>query len=315
MITIQTYSGGEIARGSIDDIVPDKTVWVDLLDPNAEELEIVSLKTGIPLEEMRIALDDEERPRAMDMGGKALIIFKAPFFEKNGDIRTTSISIFVNKTQLISLRKNRIKGLQRLAEMTPATLKTFFSKGTVKLLHRMLDEISRTYFTIMDQIEEDIDDLEEKIFKDVEQVNVSKLFEIKKTLIYFHKALSANRDVMLSIERDLSALFDKQELKRFRNIYNDIIQLVDAEATYRDIITGTHNFYLSNVSTNLNLQMKKMTVYATFILVPTLITGVYGMNFAHMPEIRWYFGYPFSIGLMILSVLLLYWYFRKKGWL
>jgi magnesium transporter len=102
-------------------------------------------------------------------------------------------------------------------------------------------------------------------------------------------------------------------------LYDDVTQLIDTEATYRDILTGTLDIYLSSVSNNLNQVMKTLTIVASFVLIPTLISGIYGMNFQFMPEIHTElgkkFGYYFALGLMAFSVIFTYLFFRKKGWM
>jgi len=103
-------------------------------------------------------------------------------------------------------------------------------------------------------------------------------------------------------------------------LYNDVTQLIDMEGTYRDILTGTLDIYLSSISNNLNQVMKTLTIVASFVLIPTLISGIYGMNFSkaspyNMPELYWQYGYFFALGLMLFSIIFTYIFFRKKGWL
>ena len=138
---------------------------------------------------------------------------------------------------------------------------------------------------------------------------------IKKVLIYFHRSLIANREVIAGIEKEYLNEIKKKELKRFRELYNDVIQLIDMSETYREILTGSLDMYLSTISNNMNLSMKRLTVYATFILLPTLISGLYGMNFRYMPELYWPWGYWYALGLMALSVILLFIFFKKKKWI
>jgi len=102
-------------------------------------------------------------------------------------------------------------------------------------------------------------------------------------------------------------------------LYDDVTQLIDTEGTYRDILTGTLDIYLTSVSNDLNKVMKTLTIVASFVLIPTLITGVYGMNFNvnspfNMPELTWQYGYFFALGLMALSIILTYVFFKRKGW-
>jgi magnesium transporter len=178
-----------------------------------------------------------------------------------------------------------------------------------------LDEILNIYFEVLDDIENRIDQIEDKVVKTPKIDIVEKIFETKKTLIYFTKTMGANREVSASVEKEYLSEIDKKRARQFRTLYNDTVQLVDMSSTYRDILTGTLDTYLSSISNNLNKIMKTLTVGASFILIPTLIASIYGMNFRAMPELYWKYGYIFSFGLMILSVSATYIFFKKKKWI
>jgi len=172
----------------------------------------------------------------------------------------------------------------------------------------------------MDELDEKIDVIEDRVVGKPDKITVENIFSVKKTLIYFHRALTANREVISSIEKEYVADIDKKNIKRFRALYNDVTQLIDTEGTYRDILTGTLDIYLSSVSNNLGQIMKTLTVISAFVLIPTLISGVYGMNFTrnsqyNMPELYWQYGYFFALGLMLFSIISMYIFFRRKGWL
>ncbi|GAF98229.1 unnamed protein product, partial [marine sediment metagenome] len=194
------------------------------------------------------------------------------------------------------------------------------AKGISFFTYRLLDEVLDAYFFVLDKLEEKIDLIEDHVIEKPDKISVRNIFSVKKTLIYFHKALTANREVISSIEKEYVADIDKKNIKRFRALYNDVTQLIDTEGTYRDILTGTLDVYLSSVSNNLNKVMKTLTIGASFILIPTLIASIYGMNFANnsqfnMPELYWQYGYFFALGVMVLSITITYIFFKKKGWL
>ena len=107
----------------------------------------------------------------------------------------------------------------------------------------------------------------------------------------------------------------KPNIHLFRDLHYDVTELIEMETTYRDILSGTLEIYVSTISNNLNEVMKKLTVYGSYILVPTLIAGIYGMNFQHMPEIPWIWGYPFALGLMVFTVILMHSGFKRMGWI
>ena len=127
--------------------------------------------------------------------------------------------------------------------------------------------------------------------------------------------MTADREVISNIERGMAKFINKNNVAKYRPLYDDIIQLIDMETTYREILTGTLDIYMSSVSNNMNVIVKKITAYGSLILVPTLIAGVYGMNFSNMPELDWKYGYYFALCLMLFSIIGLYIYFEKKDWL
>ena len=144
---------------------------------------------------------------------------------------------------------------------------------------------------------------------------VEDIFTVKKTLIFFHRALSANREVITSIEKEYLTDIEKKHVKQFRSLYNDVIQLIDIVSTYRDILTGTLDLYLSSVSNNLNMVVKKMTSLTIIIMIPTFIATIYGMNFKFMPEVNLPYGYFLVWGIIVLSGIGSYLYFKKMDWI
>jgi magnesium transporter len=215
----------------------------------------------------------------------------------------------------VTLRLKEIICVERLHKLTGTARLHLYEKGVGHFVYRYLDEILLSYFAIMDRVEERIDAVEVRVFRRPERPTAKEIFSLKKILIYFHKALAANREVVTAIEKEYLKQIPKKDQKKFRNLYNDVVELLDLTSTYRDILTGTLDVYLSTVSNNLNHIMKKLTALASFVLIPTLITGIYGMNFAVMPELNWRYGYFMALGLMIFSVALLYMYFKKKDWI
>ena len=186
--------------------------------------------------------------------------------------------------------------------------------GTSELLYYLIHRFANEFFQDLDKVEAAIDKVENSVFAHPDQKTVKQIFSLKRTLIYFHKALSADRDVLVALQKQGEGFIKPEVLTRMTQLYYDVVQLLDVVATYRDILTGSLDIYLSAVSNNMNAVMKKMAAYGTLVLVPTFITGLYGMNFAFMPELSWKYGYVFAWSVIITSMLLLWWYFRKHDW-
>jgi len=317
MIGVLTCKNEKIKKGVLKDICDRKTfTWVDVAEPTKKELKKIAELTKIPIHDLNITLEEDQRPKVIDIDGPfSLIIFGTPYFEKD-EITTTPIFIYVSKyhNAVITIRNRETKSIKKI-EASIETKRNLFKKGSGYFVYRLLDEVLNIFFEVLDDIEENIDRIEDKVVKTPDIHIVERIFEAKKTLIYFVKTMAANREVISSIEKEYLSEIDKKAARQFRTLYNDTVQLVDMSATYRDILTGTLDTYLSSVSMNLNKIMKTLTVGASFILIPTLIASIYGMNFRGMPELYWKYGYVFSLVLMVFSVFATWLFFKRKKWI
>ena len=321
MLRVYKFQKGGVKFGSLNDLDSASKCWTECISPTKKELKHISEKAKIPLNELVKVLDEEERPKVSDLENYSVIIVRAPWIEHN-EILTTPVSVFIskNKNNIITITLKEVSSVKKIKQLIAAKKIDINDKGISFFTYRLIDEILDTYFSILDTLEEKIDYIEDKVIEKPDKLTVQQIFSVKKTLIFFHRALTANREVISSIEKEYVANIDKKNIKRFRALYNDVTQLIDMEGTYRDILTGTLDIYLSSVSNNLGQVMKTLTVISAFVLIPTLISGIYGMNFNknspfNMPELYWQYGYFFALGLMLLSVIITYIFFKKRGWL
>jgi|TARA_B100001964_G_C14239134_1_gene604060 magnesium transporter len=321
MLRVYKFQKGGVKSGSLNDLDSASKCWAECINPTKKELKHISEKAKIPLSELIKVLDEEERPKVSDLDNYSVIIVRAPWIEHN-EILTTPVSIFIskNKNNIITITLKEVSSVKKIKQLIAANKIDIYDKSISFFTYKLLDEVLDAYFSILDTLEEKIDYIEDKVIEKPDKLTVQQIFSVKKTLIFFHRALTANREVISSIEKEYVANIDKKNIKRFRALNNDVTQLIDMEGTYRDILTGTLDIYLSSVSNNLGQVMKTLTVISAFVLIPTLISGIYGMNFnknspLNMPELYWQYGYFFALGLMMISVIITYIYFRKRGWL
>ena len=313
MLRIIKNVQGTVSEGKLADVNPlRKVIWIDLLDPTKQELKAIAEATKLDIEDLKISLDEDERPHTLELDGYTLFVFAAPH-TTNKKISTTSFGVILSENLVITVHKKAIKAVDKVASIPHLNLKSPM-RTTQSLMFRLFDHVINDYFNLFDEIEDKIDKIEDIVFTNPDKATVKSIFNVKKTLIYFHKALTANREVITTIEKGYTSLKSSNK-KSFGTLYNDITQLIEMEGTYRDILTGTLDIYLSSVSNNLNHVMKKMTAYASMLLVPTLISGIYGMNFRIMPELYWEHGYWFALSLMVLSVLILFFFFKRNKWI
>lgn len=310
----------EVRQVSVERYQIGKTLsWIDCFQPTDEELAFLSDKTGIALQDFKESLDPDKRPHVIPYDRYSLIIFRAPY-EEEGEVLTAPVGVFMFKNDVITIHDKPIKDLEEFRALPVAQRLHIFRKGAPYFVYRFMDAAIGDFFDVMDRVDAEVDAIEEEVLAMPAATVTKKIFVLKRTLIYTHKALIANRDVISALEKHYLGEFKKGDIHEFRDLYNDTAQLIDLVSTYRDILTSILDMYLSSVNNNLNKVMKTLTALSAFIFVPTLIAGIYGMNFQgvspwNMPELYWKYGYFFALGLMVLSTFVTYLLFRVKGWI
>src|SRR3989338_2491923 len=320
MLRILKNHEGKVRQTTFDEIKSLDVDWIDCYKPDEKELALLVKKTKLPINRLRVYLHDDGRPHVLEMKNFSLVVFAAPIIKDN-TIKRTIVSIFLfGSNNILTLHNEKIDALERVEK--------HIKEGHLNLLDNpshflfaLLDEITNDYFNLLERLQEDVDLLEEQIVKNPKITHTEQILNFKKNVIYVHKALTANREVIVNIEKGYLSRIEKGEIDKYRFIYNDIVQLIDMNETYRDVLTGALEIYLTTISNNFNHTVKRLTAWGSLILIPTLIASIYGMNFHdtaspfNMPELTWKYGYFFALGVMALSTLLLYFYFRKKDWI
>jgi magnesium transporter len=316
MIRVFYISSGKLASSSLEDLKNNTNLaWIDCIDPSENELCQLSGKTGIPVDDFNQVIGDKERPGLNDFDNYAVITFHSPYQGKS--YTTVPFSLFICKKTLIVLRKKPIEAIDRLELLSPEKKLDFLQKDITYLVYMILSEVIDHFYRISDEFAEQADNIEEEIMKNNNQKVVREIFALKRSLIYYHKSLTGNREVIIGIQKQYLKQLNGVHLKKFSYIYNDVIQLIDMLLNYRDLLTSSLEIYVTTISNNLNEVVKRLTIIASFLLGPSLIASIYGMNFTFMPEIHVLreYGYPFAIALMALSVIVIYVYFKRKRWI
>jgi magnesium transporter len=187
--------------------------------------------------------------------------------------------------------------------------------GTDYLAYALVDAIVDNYFVILETFGEDIEDVQEKLLADPTTETLEAIQTLKREMITLRKSVWPLREVVNNLERGESLLIKKGTLVYLRDVYDHTIQVMDTVETFRDMLAGMLDIYLSSLSNKMNEVMKVLTIIATIFIPLTFIAGIYGMNFVYMPELQNYWGYPVVLMLMSVIGLSMVMYFRKKKWL
>jgi len=231
-----------------------------------------------------------------------------------GELETIELDIFLGCNYIVTISDRSLPVLQEIAQQCTSAHQPLPSAAT--LLYRILDTIVDDYFPAMDTLDTAIDVLEARAFSPGDPVPISETVRIKRDLIVLRRALAPMRDVINHILRTSDTLLIPASLMPyFHDVYDHTLRLVETIDLHRDLLTGVVDIILAQTSNQLNQVMKTMTAISTILMGCALIAGIYGMNFKHMPELEWPFGYAFCIGLMLTATTGLVWYFKRLRWL
>lgn len=187
--------------------------------------------------------------------------------------------------------------------------------GSDYLLWALLDIVVDHYFNVVDQVEQTIEELEDRFEGDPNSLDAKELYVLKKEVVALHRLLRPMRESATVLNRSDSDLLSTRTQPYFRDLYDHAVHVLEEAETLKDSAASLRDFYLSQASNRMNEIMKVLTCFATIFLPLTFLAGIYGMNFEHMPELHWQWAYPALWVVFVVSAGGMFWYFRKKGWL
>ncbi len=231
------------------------------------------------------------------------------------------VSLVLGKNYLLTIQEEPeedcFHGVRQRIEIDRGIIRT---QGADYLAYCLLDAIVDGYFPVLEYYGELIEDLEEEVMQRPDRSTLAKIYKIRRELLAIRRAIWPQRDAINSLIRDGSDLISSEVQVYLRDCYDHTIQVMDMVETYRELATGLMDVYLSAVSNKMNEIMKLLTVISAIFIPLTFIAGVYGMNFdrakspLNLPELGWYWGYPFCLALMITIASTLVFFFWKRGW-
>jgi magnesium transporter len=256
-----------------------------------------------------------QRPKIEDYGDYIFIVIRMIGL-KGANIETEQVSLVVGPNYVISFQEG-IAGdtFSNVRERIRASRGRIRSMGADYLAYSLIDSIVDGYFTVLEGMGELLEDIEEELSKGPLPIIMKRIISLKREIIFMRKSIWPLREVTAALERGDSSLITASSRVYFRDTYDHTIQTIDGIETYRDLLSGLLELYLSSISNRTNEVMKFLTVIGTIFMPLTFIVGVYGMNFKHMPELEWQFGYYLLWLLMIALTVMMIWYFKKKRWL
>ncbi len=260
-------------------------------------------------------LNTDQRPKMEQYNDYVYLILKALSLGENGRIQTEQISIVLGKTFVLTFEEQEddtFQGLRQRLENEQGRLRR---QGADFLAYSLLDVIVDNYFLILENLGDRIEDLEDDLIRNANRDTLEEIQHLKRELLHLRRTVWPLREVIGALQRGDSELFDQGTLIYLRDVYEHTIQVIDTLETYRDIVSGLLDIYLSGLSNKLNEVMKVLTVISTIFIPITFVTSLYGMNFDDMPELHWRWGYWGVWGVVLVTAVTMIIYFRRKKWL
>jgi magnesium transporter len=299
--------------------------WIDLLDPSDAELRDASPRE---LEETALELlggkpkhEDEPRPTLQGHGDYVFGIFLLARASRAEDcVFYQGVGVVLTHDTIVTVRKTPDGGRPPYEiEHVRASVRPTDSPGMIA--YRIVDDIAERYLDLVDDVDEEIDELEDRVDAQSAEATRARISELRHDLLHIRRTLAPMRDAVRRVVDDVvevekgKDVFPHEVEVAFNGAYDKLLRALDGLELSRDLLSSVRDYHVSKIANDQNEVMKRLTVIAGLILLPTFVVGLYGQNFVDIPELRWHYGYAFSWAVIaVITVVQLLW-FRRKGWL
>ena len=323
-IQIIDYSGTGLIEKEVDaikDCLPFKTsdsvTWINVTGiHNLAVIENLGSHFNLHPLLLEDVVNTEQRPKMDDYEDYLFIVLKMLYTEKNSRrIQHEQLSLILMPGVVISLQEFSEDVFDPVRERIRKGKGHIRTKGADYLMYALIDTIVDHYFHLFEEIGEQVEALQEEVITDPRPATLHQIQNLKREMIFLRKSVWPLREIISALVRGEYSLVHEDVVLYLRDVYDHTIQVIDTVETYRDMLSGMLDIYLSSVSNKMNEVMKVLTIIATIFIPLTFLAGIYGMNFKYMPELEFRWAYPvlWIVMLAVFGSMLVY--FKRKKWL
>jgi magnesium transporter len=316
------YAGGrrvgEVAIADISEVLKlsDRFVWIGLHEPDVALLAAVQGEFGLHDLAIEDAARAHQRPKLERYGESLFVVLRTAHLDReSGGVDFGETHLFVGPAYVVSVRHGPslpYVEVRSRCEASPSLL----ARGPGFVLYSLMDFVVDQYFPVLDAFEDKLEALEDEIFgKSFDRDTTERIYQLKRDLLEVKRAIAPLVDMCNRLVRTDMTLIPEDMRPYFRDVYDHVIRINEMIDTLRELLTTALEANLSLISVSQNDAMKRLAGWAAIFAVPTMIAGVYGMNFKFMPELEWQLGYPLVMGFMLGACGFLYYKFKRSGWL
>jgi magnesium transporter len=290
-------------------------VWLGLHEPSAEEFDSVQREFNLHELAVEDAINAHQRPKLELYGDTLFIVLKpARYVDSEEVVQIGEIMLFVNRAFVISVRHgeaSELKAVRGRLDGHPDLVRA----GTGAVLYAIVDKVVDDYEPVVDGVSVDIQQIEQQVFSDERTNPAERIYKMEREVLEFHRAVLPLTAPVDRLARGHFDLIDSELRTYFRDVHDHLIRVAQQIQGFRELLSSALQANLTQVGVRQNEDMRKITAWVAIAAVPTSVAAIYGMNFKHMPELGWTFGYPLVLGLIFVACVVLYMRFRRAGWL
>ncbi|MCL2553210.1 MAG: magnesium/cobalt transporter CorA [Actinomycetia bacterium] len=296
-------------------------VWIGLHEPEAEHLAEIAEAFGLHPLAVEDAVHAHQRPKLERYGDSLFLVLKTIVFVEHEKLTATSevvdtgeVMIFLGADFVVVVRHGSAPGLTRVRrrlEAHPELLR----HGPAAVLHAITDQVVDDYLDVADAVEFDVDAMESDVFSSTHEDDAERIYQLKRELIQFKHAVVPLARPLQRLSEDPDSLVSTEIARYFRDAADHLSHVRERLVSYSELVDGLLAANLSQLAVQQNVDMRRISAAAAIMAIPTMIAGFYGMNFRHMPELGWTFGYPLMVAVTATLSALCYRAFRRYGWL
>jgi magnesium transporter len=321
-ITAFSYAGvrcDEYQVLSLDELAPpadESVTWVnvsgvhrtDILESCGKQFQLHSLL----LEDIA---NTDQRPKLDDYETCLFLVLKMLSVTERQDIVVEQVSLVFGRNFVLSFQENGTDVFTPVRDRLRGGKGRLRQSGADYLFYALVDAIVDQYFAVVEALGEKIEELQDLVVSDPKPETLHKIHALKRQLLFLRRAVWPLREVTNNLSRSECPFLQESTKVFFRDVYDHVVQIVDTIETLREMVSASLDIYLSSISYRLNAVMKVLTIITTIFMPLTFIVGIYGMNFEHMPELKWEWGYPLVVGVMVMIAIAMLGFFIRKRWI
>jgi magnesium transporter len=292
---------------------PECFAWIGLFEPTEEEFD--SVRREFDLHELAVedALEAHQRPKLEVYGKSLFIVLKAAKYDPHEQVVVGEVQIFLGEEFIITVRHGEVELHEVRLELEQRP--EFLRLGPGAALHAIIDRVADDYGPVVEELDRDVGELEAEVFSESRADATQRIYGLKREVLDLYNAVAPLVEPVERLERSDFPVIRHELRPYFRDVRDHLIRYMRDIDGSRELLTSILAANLTQASVRQNEDVRKISAWAAIIAVPTLITGIYGMNFEHMPELGWRVGYPLAVAVMALACILLYRNFKRAGWL